>query len=134
MKAIKEFENFGFLDWRLNCTNIILIPECDGIVCVNQYRPIKLIGGVYKIILKLSSNRLKLILPSLITDFQGAFVDGRQITDRILIAAELIDASERSQIPRIAVKADLEKGFDNLNWKCLDVIMQRFGFGNVWRN
>ncbi|XP_026410852.1 uncharacterized protein LOC113306081 [Papaver somniferum] len=96
--------------------------------------PISLIGGVYKIISKFLANRLKLVLPSLITEFQGAFVDGRQITDGILIAAELIDARERFQILGMVVKVDLEKDFDNLNWKCLDVTMQRFGFGNVWRN
>ncbi|XP_026452195.1 uncharacterized protein LOC113352603 [Papaver somniferum] len=81
MAVMKEFEVYGRLDWRLNCTSIILIPKCDGASMVHSFRHISLIGGIYKIISKLLADRLKQVLPSVISDFQGAFVDGRQITD-----------------------------------------------------
>ncbi|XP_026377645.1 uncharacterized protein LOC113271937 [Papaver somniferum] len=54
--------------------------------------PISLIGGIYKIISKLLADTLKQVLPSIISEFQGAFVDSRKISDGILIASELIDS------------------------------------------
>ncbi|XP_026396249.1 uncharacterized protein LOC113290874 [Papaver somniferum] len=76
---------------------------------------------------------MKIVMPSIISKFQGAFVDERQITDGILIASELIDARERSNIPGLIFKVDLQKAFDNINWGFLYCTMSRFGFGNFWR-
>lgn len=73
-------------------------------------------------------------MPSIISEFQGAFVDNRQLTDGILIASELIGAREKTNIPDLVVKVDLEKAFDNISWCCLDYTLSRCGFGMVWRN
>ncbi|XP_026396975.1 uncharacterized protein LOC113291689 [Papaver somniferum] len=129
MLVIKEFEHSGTLDWRLNCTNIILIPKCEGDVNMNDFRPISLVGGVYKIIIKLLADRLKVVLPTIISDFQGAFVDNRQITDGNLITSEIIDSRERDNNPGLVVKVDFQKAFDSINWGCLDYALSRFGFG-----
>ncbi|XP_026451625.1 uncharacterized protein LOC113351936 [Papaver somniferum] len=97
MAVMKEFEQTGNIDWRLNCTNIIFIPKCEGSTSMTNFRPISLIGGVYQIISKLLADRLKLVIPCIISEFQGAFVDNRQITYEILIASELINSRERRQ-------------------------------------
>lgn len=47
--VMKEFETTGRLDWRLNCTNVVLIPKRDGVASMHN-RTISLIGGIYKII------------------------------------------------------------------------------------
>lgn len=74
------------------------------------------------------------MMPSIISEFQGAFVDIRQITDGILIASELIDAREKTDVSGLVVNVDLEKAFDNISWSCLDYTLSRFDFGMVWRN
>lgn len=134
MAVMKEFEITGRLDWRLNCTKTVLIPKCDGATSMHNFRPISLIGGIYKIISKTLTERLKVVMPSLISEFQGAFVDNMQITDDILIALELIDAREKTNVFGLVVKVNLEKAFDNISWSCLDYTVSRFGFGMVWRN
>lgn len=53
MAVMKEFETTGRLYWRLNCTNIVLIPKCDGAISMHNFRPISLIGGIYKTISKI---------------------------------------------------------------------------------
>lgn len=75
MVVMKEFEQTGNIDWRLNCTNVILIPKWEGATSMGNFRTISLIGGVCKIISKLLAERLKLVIPSIISEFQGAFVD-----------------------------------------------------------
>lgn len=69
MMVINEFELSSMIDWRLNCTNLTLIPKCAGAVSLRNYRPISLIGSVYKIISKMLAERMKLVLPSIISDF-----------------------------------------------------------------
>ncbi|XP_026400275.1 uncharacterized protein LOC113296156 [Papaver somniferum] len=133
-KVVKEFESTCKLDWRINSTNITLIPKCNGAVSLPNFRPISLIGSVYKIISKLLAERMKMVFLSIISEYQGAFVHGRQIQDGILIASELIDTKLRSQETGLICKVDFEKAFDNLNWNCIDITLARFGFGMNWRS
>lgn len=76
---------------------------------------------------------MKSVLPSIIDNYQGAFIHDRQINDGILIAAEFIDSRIRANKAGIVGKVDFEKAFDNINWNCLDMVLERFGFGSVWR-
>jgi len=59
---------------------------------VKDFRPISLVGGMYKIISKVLANHLRRVAHSLISDSQNAFVKGRQILDPVLIASECIDS------------------------------------------
>lgn len=115
MNVLNEFHSTRTVDWRLNCTNIILLPKCEGAATMYNFIPISLIGGVYKVISKCLANRLKVVMPTIISKFQGAFVDERKITDGILIASELIDSRERLNVPGLVVKMDLQKAFDNIS-------------------
>lgn len=73
MLVVKEFESSASLDWRINCTSLKLLPKISGVVSLQNFRPISLIGGVYKIISKLLSDRLKKVLPSIIANYQKSF-------------------------------------------------------------
>lgn len=77
MRVVKEFETTSSLDWRMNCTSLKLIPKVAGSVSLHNFRPISFIGGVYKIVSKMLAERLKAVLPSIISNYQGAFVHER---------------------------------------------------------
>lgn len=69
----------------------------------------------------------------IIDNYQGAFIHERQINDGMLIAAELIDSRMKENKNGIICRVDFEKAFDNINWNCVDIVLERFGFGNIWR-
>ena len=70
----------------MNATFISLIPKKYDAIEVRDFRPISLIGGVYKIIAKVLANRLKMVLGDIVHESRNAFVKGKQILDSVLIA------------------------------------------------
>ena len=79
-----------------NATFLVLIPKKEGASDVQDYRPISLVGSLYKIIAKVLANRLKGVMGKLVSNSQNAFVEGRQILDAVLVANEAIDLRKRS--------------------------------------
>ncbi|KAM2033191.1 hypothetical protein FF1_015239 [Malus domestica] len=57
---------------------------------MTQYRPIALCNVIYKVIAKVLTNRLKTVMPKVISDNQSAFVAGKQIQDNILVVHEIL--------------------------------------------
>ena len=70
----------------LNQTFIALIPKQLGPKTVSQFRPISLCNTVYKIISRILVNRIRPLLPRLISPMQAAFLQGRRGADNIIIA------------------------------------------------
>lgn len=61
---------------ELNNTNVVLIPKVDQACRMKDLRPIALCNVLYKIIAKVLSNRLRVLLSGLISENQSAFVLG----------------------------------------------------------
>lgn len=100
---------------------------------IKDFRPISLMGSIYKMISKVLAGRLKLVLPKIISCHQSAFIKGRQILDCALLANECMDSTIKSGIPGIIVKIDFEKAFDHVSWGFLDEVLSKMGFGRKWR-
>jgi len=83
---------------------------------MGDFRPISLCNVVYKLITKVITNQLKVILNNIVLDLQSAFTPGRLIINNILIAFEIfhtmsIDTSVRGYM---AIKLDMEKAYDHM--------------------
>jgi hypothetical protein len=99
---------------------------------IRNFRPISLIGSVYKLLAKVLANGFKVVLGGLISDSQNAFVGGRQMVDSVLIANEYLDSRIKSSSPGIICKLDIEKAYDHVNWDSLLYVLSRMGFGSKW--
>lgn len=100
-----------------------------------EFRPISLCNVIYKVISKMMTNRLKIILPHIISKNQSAFTPGRLITDNILIAFELLHSMKNTRVGKdgsMALKLDVSKAYDRLEWGFLQGIMDKMGFDSKW--
>jgi hypothetical protein len=95
------FLNTGVMKVSINETLIALIPKTKNPSHVTEFRPISLCNVVYKIISKGLANRLKIVLPDIISCHQSAFIQGRLITDNILAAFETLHADKDAGKNRI---------------------------------
>jgi hypothetical protein len=88
---------------------------------------------LYKIGAKCIANRLRFFLDDIIGEEQSAFVPGRLITDNILIAYESIHAMRRKKKGKnyvSAIKLDMMKAYDRVEWHYLEAIMLKLGFSH----
>ncbi|GJT19961.1 RNA-directed DNA polymerase, eukaryota [Tanacetum coccineum] len=133
-QAVRDFFVNGHFPRGCNSSFIALIPKIQDAKFVKDFRPISLIGSVYKIIAKILANRLCLVLPYLISDVQSAFVANRQILDGPFILNELLSWCKFKKLNGMIFKVDFEKAFDSVKWDYLDETLKAFGFGLKWRN
>jgi hypothetical protein len=133
MHFISEFHRNGKLSKGLNSTFIALIPKVDSPQRLNEFRPISLVGSLYKILAKVLANRLRLVIGSVISESQTAFVKDRQILDGILIANEAVDEARKLKKELLLFKVDFEKAYDSVDWGYLDAVMRKMAFPPLWR-
>lgn len=120
-----------------NNTNLFLIPKKTNACNMKDFRPIALCNVLYKILAKVLANRLKMILPGLISENQSAFVPGRSITENVLIAFEVLHHMKRKRgrnEGEVALKLDISKAYDRVDWDYLRIRMKSMGFCWKWIN
>ena len=96
MATIEEFRAGRCNMDQLNRAYIVLIPKVQGAERIGDFRPISLSNSIYLIIAKVLANRLWAALPSIISPFQSAFLPGRQMSDNIVLAKEIVATWRRS--------------------------------------
>ena len=119
----------------LNHTYITLIPKKNDPLCMADYRPISLCNVVYKLVAKTLANRLKKILPLIISENQSTFVPGRLIVDNVLVAYEAFHHMKNWRGGKeglLDLKLDISKAYDRVEWIFLEHIMRKLGFSNRW--
>ncbi len=133
--AVLSCLNSGTILKSINHTYITLIPKIPIPKKVTNFRPISLYNVIYKIISKVLTNRLKTILPHIIYETQSAFIPGRLITDNILVAFETLHHMKSQNLGKggsMALKLDMSKACDRVEWAFLKHFMIKMGFSTKW--
>lgn len=134
VNCISNFFISGSLPRNANMTWVTLIPKIDDAEEIQDYRPISMIGCIYKVIAKVLANRMRSVMANLVGESQSAFVQGRQILDGALIANEAVHWVKRRKKEAIIMKLDFRKAYDSVRWIFVDQVLEKMGFGRVWRN
>ena len=145
------FFHSGRILKEINYTFLALIPKIDNPSSVNHFRPISLCSTNYKIISKILTSRLKEVMGQIIRPLQGAFVPDRLmgqiirplqgafvpdrlIQDNILIAHEIFQSfkTKTGSSGWIAIKLDMKKAYDRLEWNYIFTTLDKLGFSAKW--
>ncbi|XP_022032624.1 uncharacterized protein LOC110933726 [Helianthus annuus] len=127
--AIIDFFESGRLLQEINHTFLALIPKVPTPGVVTDYRPISCCNVVYEAISKILTARILEGLKDIISENQSAFVPGRRISDNIMLTQELMHNYHRQMgPPRCAMKVDIQKAYDTVDWRFLRDVLHGFGF------
>nr|GEY01154.1 RNA-directed DNA polymerase, eukaryota [Tanacetum cinerariifolium] len=132
-EAVDYFFMHGDMLNGCNSNFIALIPKILDANMVKDFRPISLIGSLYKITAKILANRLVGVLDDLVNEVQSAFVTDRQILDGPFILNEVLQWCRRKKKNTLIFKVYFEKAYDSVRWDFLDDVLNKFGFGEKWR-
>ncbi|KAL2230765.1 UNVERIFIED_CONTAM: hypothetical protein Sindi_1670900 [Sesamum indicum] len=81
-------------------------------------------------LLKQINSTILMVIPS---PCQAAFVPGRSIGDNVMLAQELFTGYNQARLPpRCALKVDIRKAYDTVEWDFLLSVLQLFGFLEIF--
>ncbi|XP_040996130.1 uncharacterized protein LOC121242318 [Juglans microcarpa x Juglans regia] len=127
-QAVLDFLKNGEMPTSLNHTIIALVPKVNSPSSMNEFRPISLCNVLYKLISEVLANRMKKVLVGVVSWNQSAFIPGRLITDNVMVAYELLhtmQARQKGKMGSMAIKLDISKAYDRVEWDFLESIMMR---------
>ena len=135
VKAVVSCLNSTSIESGLNHTFITLIFKVKSPEFITEFCPISLCNILYKLVSKVLANRLKKVLPHIISESQSAFQLDKAISDNILVAFETLHhmkMKKSGKMGYMALKLDMSKVYDRLKWVFLQRIMEKMGFYSTW--
>nr|GFB45518.1 hypothetical protein [Tanacetum cinerariifolium] len=134
-RAVRDFFRNGKILKEINHTLLVLVLKVAAPMKINDYCPISCCNVIYKCISKIITNRIIDGVGEVVSENQSAFISGRRILDNILITQELMhNYHHNTGAPRCAIKVDIQKAYDTVDWKFLECILKYFGFPPVMIN
>jgi hypothetical protein len=126
--AFKAMLAWGLTLKYINKGMITLIPKSGDHSKLGNWRPITLLGSIYKILAKTLARRIQEFLPLVIRPNQTKFLEGRSIIDNNFLAQEALIWAGKSGQDLVFLLLDFEKTFDRIEWGFLFPTLSKLGF------
>lgn len=134
-KSDLQFFKHNWILPGLNSNLVTLISKFAEADKIEDYRPISLANFQFKVITKVLVDRLSIIAPKIVSPQQRGFIKGRQISECVCITSEVINMLENKSFGgNLALKFDIKKAFDTLDWDFLLKVLAAFGFHSDFCN
>ncbi len=120
---------------KINYTHIALVLKIKNPEIITDFRPIYLCNVIYKIASKVLANRLKKVLPLVVSESQSAFVPSCLIIDNVLVAFQVMHSmslKRRGRKGQMAIKLDMSKAYDRVEWAFVEEVIHRLRFAEGW--
>lgn len=114
LSFVRNFFQNGSCSSSINTTWITLIPKMEQASSIDDYRPISMVGCLYKIIAKVLARRLWSVMGLIISESQTGFIEGRNITDGLITAHSAVSWLKRRRKPGAIFKIDFKKAYDSM--------------------
>lgn len=132
--AVTSFFQLGSMPKEVNSSLIVLIPKISNPTSSHHFRPINLCNVVYKIVSKLLVAKLRPLLDKIISPAQLAFIPNRWIAENQVIVQEILHSfkTRKTKPGLMAIKLDLQKAYNRVNWKFIQAILLHLGFNETF--
>lgn len=133
--GVQSLLSSGNMLRKINYTHVTLIPKSKDPTLMTQLRPISLCNVICMMCSKVLTNPLKRVFADIISSTQSAFVPRRLIFDNCLVASEIAHYMHKKKNGWnivMALKLDISKAYDHIEWSYLERIMRRLGFDEAW--
>ncbi|WAR02674.1 YTX2-like protein [Mya arenaria] len=103
-------------------------PGSDGLM------PISLLNTDRKVFSKITTTRMSVVLPSIISLSQTCSIRGRSILDNVHLSRNIVDYCNQKELSAAFINLDQKKVFDRVNWSFLFSTLDAFGFSHIFIN
>jgi len=118
-----------------NSNIVVLIPKVPNADSISQYKLIAMTNFKFKILSKILADRLAQVLPHIISKEQRGFIKGKQIKECICLTSKAINMLHNKSFGGIlAIKINIAKAFDTIDWSFLIKVFKAFGFNDTFCN
>jgi hypothetical protein len=100
---------------------------------LKNWRPISLLNVSYKLASSCIANRLKRVLPDIISSDQSGFMAGRFIGENIRQVYDIMNYTEKNNIPGLLLLIDFEKAFDSVSHNFIFKVLDLLNFGESFK-
>ncbi|XP_071709435.1 uncharacterized protein [Rutidosis leptorrhynchoides] len=130
MDMFFQFHEYPSFPKGFNSSFIVLIPKSNSARNIEHLRPVSLINAPYKILAKTLANRLKVAIPSIISENQNGFVPSRLLMDGVMVVNEVVHLAKKKKSPILLLKIDFSKAYDCISHEFLITVLHKMGFGS----
>ena len=130
-KAIEyAFKEKGYLHLTARRGVISLIPKkSKDPMFLKNWRPLTLLATGYKILAKVLANRIKTVLPYIISENQSGFMESRQISKTLRTTIDILQYGASKKITGYLLSIDFHKCFDKIEYQSILSSLDFFNFG-----